>query len=64
MPDIIFIVVVLPEPLCPNKQNISFENISQLKLLTAFKSSKLLEIFFNFKQSFCSNFCLFISLNS
>ena len=49
IPEIIFIVVVLPAPLCPSKQNISSENNSPLKQLTAFKSPNDFDTLINFK---------------
>ena len=64
IPDIILTNVVLPAPLWPKRQNISFENNSPLKLSTAFNSSKFFDTFIIFKQAFCSFFCLFIGDNS
>jgi hypothetical protein len=52
IPDIILIKVLLPAPLWPKRQNISFGNNSPLKLSTAFKSLKFFETFNIFKLLF------------
>ena len=64
IPDIIFIKVVLPAPLCPSRQYISSVNNSPLKFFTAFKSSNDFDTLTIFKHWLASNFFLFVSDNS